>query len=148
MTYMPICLDLREKKCLVVGGGKVALRKIEVLRKFGARVTCVSPEFAGPLERLGNAKKIKCVRQRYSRAIPLKEYALVIAATDDPKVNRMVARDAGHSKTLVNVVDKSAAGSVIMPAIVKRKGIVIGVSTGGRSPRAAQKIRDIVKNAL
>lgn len=146
--YMPVCLDLQGKLCLVVGGGNVASRKISVLIKFGACVTCVSPKFIQPLKRLGALKKIQCIRMPYSKAIALNKYALVIAATDDPQVNRIVADRAGHTKALVNVVDKSACGNMIMPAILNYKGIVLGVSTNGHRPGLAKKIRDIIKNAL
>lgn len=147
-AYMPVCLNIYGKECLVVGGGSVALRKITVLRKFGGRVTCISPAFIKPLERMGSMKKIKCIRQAYPRAISLKRYALVVAATDNPLVNKRVAADGLRDKTLVNVVDKSAAGSIIMPAILKRKGLLLGVSTAGRSPGLAKKMRDILSHAL
>lgn len=148
IKYMPVCINLQGKPCLVVGGGNVAGRKISVLRKFGAAVTCISPKFIQPLERLGALKKIQCIRMPYSTALPLKKYALVIAATDDPQVNRMVAERAGRNKTLVNVVDKSVPGNMIMPAILKHRGFVIGVSTNGHKPNQAKKLRDIIKNAL
>lgn len=146
--YMPVCLRLYRERCLVVGGGNVALRKVRVLRKFGGLVTCISPEFIHPLASLGREKKIKCIRQPYPRKISLKKYALVIAATDDPRVNIRVARDASRDKTPVNIVDNSVAGTLIMPAILKRKGLLVSVSSGGLSPSEAKKVRDIVSHAL
>lgn len=146
--YLPICLNVAGQKCLIVGGGRVAWRKISVLRKFGAAVTCLSPAFLRPIEDLGKRKKITCLKKPYGGSTTLGKYALVIAATDNPAVNRKVARDALREKTLVNVIDKSAEGSVIMPAILKRKGLTVGVSTGGQSPRQAKRIREILKNAL
>lgn len=146
--FLPVCLDIRDRKCLVVGGGQVALRKIKVLRKFGASITCLSPEIHGELERLGRAGDIKCVKRGYPRNMSLKKFALVIAATNDAGINKLVAADAHRERTLVNVVDKSAPGSVIMPAIFKRKGLTVSVSTGGRAPSEAKKIRDLLKNAL
>ncbi|MBF0484540.1 MAG: bifunctional precorrin-2 dehydrogenase/sirohydrochlorin ferrochelatase [Candidatus Omnitrophica bacterium] len=147
-AYLPICIDIKGKECLVVGGGNVALRKITVLRKFGAAVTCMSPFFVKQLERLADLEKIKCIKRVYPLTLSLKKYALVIAATDDSDVNKQVVRDAVRDKILVNVVDKSAPGNVIMPAILKRKGFTISVSTGGRSPSQAKKIRDTLNHAL
>lgn len=147
-NYMPVCLNLRGQGCLVVGGGNVAYRKISLVSEFGARVTCISPEFIKPVHLLARKKKIVCIRGRYPGRISLKKYALAIAATDDPAVNARVARDASRDKTLVNVVDKSAPGTVIMPAILKRKGLLVSVSTGGACPGRAKKVRDIINDAL
>lgn len=147
-NYMPVCLDINRKDCLVVGGGNVASRKISALLKFGGLVTCLSPEFIKPLKRLGTLKKITCIQQRYGRKMSLKKYALVVAATNDPVVNTMVARHARRDKTLVNVVDSSAPGTITMPAILKRKNFVIGVSSRGLSPRDAKKMRDRLRHAL
>lgn len=145
---MPVCLNLWREHCLVVGGGNVALRKVRTLKKFGASITCLSPAFVKPLESLASEKKIRCVRKFYPRTKCLKKYALVVAATDDPAVNKQVAKDAARDKALVNVADKSSAGTIILPAILKRKGFVIGVSTGGRSPAQAKKMRDRISHAL
>ncbi|MBU4303157.1 MAG: bifunctional precorrin-2 dehydrogenase/sirohydrochlorin ferrochelatase [Candidatus Omnitrophica bacterium] len=147
-NYMPVCFYIRGQSCLVVGGGNVAYRKISLVRRFGARVTCLSPEFIRPLQLLARRKEIKCIKERYPQRMFLKKYALVIAATDDPRVNSRVCRDASRDKTLVNVVDKSIAGTVIMPAILKRKGFLVSVSTGGSCPRRAKKVRDIINDAL
>jgi len=146
--YLPVCLDVRRRKCLVVGGGKVAERKISVLIKFGADITCMSPAFTAGIDRLRKAKKILCVNKGYPKSSSLKKYILAVAATDDPAVNKRVWLDAGRDRVLVNVIDKSAPGTVIMPAILKRKGLVIGVSTGGKSPALSKRIRNIIKDAL
>lgn len=145
---MPVCLNIHGKECLVVGGGMVASRKVAVLRKFGGRVTCISPDFSKSLEGLRNKNLIRGIRQSYPRTMSLRKYAFVVAATDDPQVNQRVAADGLRDKTLVNVVDNSVAGSIIMPAILKRNGMVIGISTGGRSPSRAKKIRDRIIHAL
>lgn len=146
--FMPVCLNLRGKPCLVVGGGNVAWRKISVLRKFGAQVTCMSRDFIDPLKSVKDSKGIRCINSPYPRTMNLKKFALVIAATDDPGVNKRVARDASRDKILVNVVDNSVPGSFIMPAILKQNGLTIGVSTGGRDPGRAKKIRNILRHAL
>ena len=147
--YMPICFNIRGKRCLVVGGGNVAYRKIALIKRFGANVICISPEFIKPIQALETRKNIKCIKKKYpGSGMSLKKYELVISATDDPEVNIRVARNAFRDRTLVNVVDKSIEGTVIMPAILKKKGLLLSVSTGGSSPSRAKKIRDILKNAL
>ncbi|MBF0531966.1 MAG: bifunctional precorrin-2 dehydrogenase/sirohydrochlorin ferrochelatase [Candidatus Omnitrophica bacterium] len=142
LDYMPVCLRLKGAECLIVGGGNVAWRKIKVLKKFGAALTCISPEFVAPLEKWGREGKVCCQYRRYPQNLSLKKYQLVFAATDDPAVNRRVAADAARAKILVNVADQSAPGTMIMPAILKRKYFLISVSTGGRSPALAKQLRD------
>jgi len=147
-NYMPICLDLFKERCLVVGGGNVALRKIRVLRQFGALVTCLSPKLAKGLENMSSKGGISYIRGRYPGRVSLKDYKLVIAATDDPGINRLIARRARLERMLVNVVDGSSPGNVMMPAILKKRGLTIGVSTGGSSPSRAKKVRDKIRDAI
>ncbi|MBF0384286.1 MAG: bifunctional precorrin-2 dehydrogenase/sirohydrochlorin ferrochelatase [Candidatus Omnitrophica bacterium] len=147
-SYMPVCLKVKGENCLVVGGGKVAYRKISVFRNFGAKITCISPEIIAPIERLRSKGKIKCIKSLYPKNISLKKYKLIVAATDNAKVNKKVLSDANKANTLVNVVDKSGPGSIIMPAILKRKGLTIGISTNGQSPAKAKAIRDKLANAI
>lgn len=146
--YMPVCLDVQKGQCLVVGGGNVALRKITALRRFGASITCISPEFIKPVETLARMKKIKCIKGPYPQRMSLKKYTMVVAATDNPAVNKRIAGDATRDRALVNVVDKSAPGTVIMPAVLKRRGLTIAVSTNGQRPARAKKIRDILANVI
>ena len=147
-TYMPICLDLSQKRCLVVGGGNVALRKIGVLRRFGALVTCLSPELVKGLENIKGKGGISYIKGRYPGRVSLTDYKLVIAATDDPAINGLIARRARLERVLVNVVDGSSPGGVMMPAILKKRGLTVGVSTGGSSPSRAKKVRDKIRDAI
>jgi siroheme synthase-like protein len=145
---MPVCLNIQGEPCLVVGGGRVAWRKISVLKKFGADITCISPEFIGPIKQLGRTGRIRCVKAFYSGRTALKKYVLVFAATDDSAVNKRIAAAAIKRKIPVNVVDQSVPGTLIMPAVLKRKNFVIGVSTGGRSPGDAKALRDRLNRLL
>lgn len=146
--YMPICLRLRGQKCLVIGGGRVALRKINTLRKFGADITCVSPDIVYQLKRLKSQNKIKHVKERYNPRRSLKQYKLVIAATDELCTNQKIAEHAQKEKVLVNIVDGSTQGDVIMPAIIKKSGVLVAISTDGQAPSKAKKVRDSLKNVL
>jgi siroheme synthase-like protein len=147
-SYMPICLDLLGERCLVVGGGKVALRKITVLKQFGAKITCLSPKVIEGLEELIDEGGIAYIKGKYSDRVSLKGYKLVVAATDDSEINARIARRGRGEHVLVNVVDGSSRGDVIMPAILKKGALTIGVSTGGYSPVRAKKVRDIIRDAI
>lgn len=136
--YYPIFLNIQGKKCVVVGGGNVAWRKVCSLKEAGAKVTVVSPDFCPELEGEAGVERIQ---QKYDTAI-LKGAALVIASTDDGVVNKKVYRDAIESGILVNVVDKPELCSFIVPASVMRGNLCISISTGGASPALARNIRE------
>ncbi|MEW6360042.1 MAG: bifunctional precorrin-2 dehydrogenase/sirohydrochlorin ferrochelatase [Planctomycetota bacterium] len=139
--YYPINLDITGRKCVVVGGGKVALRKVRSLLDAGGRVALISPKVATPLPK---SNALRAVRRKY-RAGDLKGAAIVIAATDDPAVNRKVSRDARRRNIPVNVVDQPDLCTFIVPACVRRGGLTIAVSTGGASPALAARIRQEIE---
>ena len=135
--YYPVLLRLNGRRCLVVGGGAVAFRKVASLRQAGARVRVISPQFCAPLERI---KGVARHRRRYRRS-DLKGAALVISATDDSAVNRRVAREAMAAGVPVNVVDQPDLCSFIVPASFRRGRLTITVSTDGASPALSGMIR-------
>ena len=135
--YYPVNLDIAGKKCLVVGGGKVAVRKVRSLLDFGASVVMVSPDAATGLR---GTKNLRVLKRKY-RSGDTKGAALVIAATDDEAINRKVSEDARKKGVLVNVVDQPKLCSFIVPASVRRGRLTISVSTGGASPSLAGRIR-------
>ena len=140
MPYYPIFLDLRDKNVLVVGGGKVAERKILNLLKYGCRIHVVSPELTSQLEKLVANKKIQHIPQQ-SLNQAMSEAFMVIAATDDPVVNARIASRAKEQGLLVNAVDQPRDCNFIMPSVVKSGDLQIAISTGGKSPALAKKIR-------
>jgi precorrin-2 dehydrogenase/sirohydrochlorin ferrochelatase len=140
MRYFPVFFDLQEKSCIVVGGGRVAERKIQNLRKAGAVVTVVSPCLSVGLKRLKQAKRIKHLPRPY-RTGDLRTAYLAVAATDNRRTNEKVFRGASALKIPVNVVDDPAHCSFIVPALVSRGDILIAISTGGRSPALAKALR-------
>jgi len=137
---MHIFLNLPEKKCLVVGGGPVAERKVQALLAYGARVRVVSPALTGCLSELAAAGTIEYRRGKY-RADDLAGVFLVIGAAGREEVNRQVATDCEERGLLINVVDDPEKGNFFMPAHVKRGSLSIAVSTGGKSPLLAGRIR-------
>lgn len=142
MKYYPVLLNLYEKTCLVVGGGNVAARKVISLLECGARVRLVCPQITAPLlDGLVKEKKIEYLRKNYDSS-DLENVFLVISATDSEDVNRRVAGDCMKAGKLVNVVDDPQRCSFIVPAVVRRESLTIAVSTEGKSPLLASKIRE------
>lgn len=139
--HYPVFLNIQDKKCVVVGGGNVAWRKVCSLKEAGARVTVVSPEFCPELEKETGVERIQ---QKYDTGL-LKGAALVVASTDDGEVNKKVYYDAIECGILVNVVDKPEFCSFIVPASVMRGDLCISISTGGASPALARNIREYLE---
>ncbi|MDN5752704.1 MAG: siroheme synthase CysG [Nitrosospira sp.] len=148
MDFLPIFLDIRNRKCLVVGGGEVAARKIALLLRAGGCVTVISPQLGTELhaqlrDQPGGQPQQEMISHRAEAFHPdhLADAVLVIAATGDPVVNRKVSEAAGQLRIPVNVVDDPALCSFIMPAIVDRNPILVAVSSGGASPVLARLLR-------
>jgi precorrin-2 dehydrogenase/sirohydrochlorin ferrochelatase len=136
-SYYMACLDLTGRAVLVVGGGRVALEKIEGLLAAGASVTVVAPQILPELAGL----ELTIIRRGY-RTTDLEGKFLVVAATATTSVNRRVFRDAESRALLCNVVDVPELCSFILPAIHRHEPIAVAVSTGGASPALAQHLRD------
>jgi precorrin-2 dehydrogenase/sirohydrochlorin ferrochelatase len=142
-SALPIVLTtLSGAACTVVGGGRVAGRKVAALGEAGARrIRVVAPRLTPELERLHRERALEWTPRRYQPG-DLADSFLAIAATDDIKVNRAVAAEAGRRGILINVVDAPELGNFIMPASLRRGDLLLGVSTAGTSPTLAMSIRD------
>ncbi len=140
MDFFPVFLDIKNKPCLVVGGGEVAARKIGMLQQAHAKVTVVSPELCATLQEQADLGQIEFHRTRF---IPefLDEAVLVIAATDDRTVNAEVSAAAQRLRIPVNVVDNPDLCSFIMPSVIDRTPIVVAISSGGMAPVLARTLR-------
>ncbi|MBI2288289.1 MAG: bifunctional precorrin-2 dehydrogenase/sirohydrochlorin ferrochelatase [Chloroflexi bacterium] len=136
----PVFLNISRKKCVVVGGGQVALRKVGTLLEAGADITVISPELCSELVGLAERGQIRVLRRHYQPG-DLREAFLAIAATDDGDINRQVMMEARKNRLLVNVVDDPDNCDFIAPSYLRRGDITIAVSTDGRSPALARKIR-------
>lgn len=140
MDYLPIFLKVQGRPCLVVGGGKVAARKVALLVRAGARVTVVSPQRCDDVQALSAGAAVTCVERRF-RPEDIDGMALAIAATDDEAVNRQVSELARARGIPVNVVDNPDLCSFIVPSIIDRSPVQVAVSTGGASPVLARLLR-------
>jgi precorrin-2 dehydrogenase / sirohydrochlorin ferrochelatase len=144
--YYPIFLRIHRSKCVVVGGGRVALRKVRMLLDCGGEVKVVSSTFHFNLLQLAEKKAIRLIRRDYKEG-DLTGAAIVIAATDQQEINRRIAGEAKRAGALVNVVDDPEPSSFILPSCFRKGGLTFAVSTGGKSPALARKIRtELQKN--
>ena len=142
MKYFPFFLQLDQLPCLIVGGGSVAERKLDLLIKAKADITVISLEFSDYILDLAKTHNIRCIKKEYSNKI-LEEnkYNFVISATNDVSLNERVAKDCKKYNIIVNVVDQPEICDFIFPSILERGDITVAVSTGGASPVLARVLR-------
>jgi len=140
MDFLPIFLDIRDRPCLVVGGGAVAARKVSLLRKAGGAIHVVSPELGRELARWAGEGLVRHSARAFE-AGDLDGQVLAIAATDRQEVNRQVSELARERGIPVNVVDQPDLCGFIMPSIIDRSPVQVAISTGGSSPVLARLLR-------
>jgi len=142
--YYPIFADLRGKRTVVVGGGMVALRKIESLLACGAEVNVIAPDI---LDDVLAMDKVNLCKRDYKSG-DLEGAVLVIAATDNMKINAVVSSDALSMGIFCNVVDIPGMCSFIVPSVVEKGPVKIAISTGGISPALSRKLRMQIGNLI
>lgn len=135
--YYPAFLDLKGKKVVVCGGGKVAERKVLSLIKTGGNITVISPWLTKRLEKEKQSGRIRHIHRQYRKG-DLKKAFLVIAATDSRDVNELISREA---VCLLNVVDTPDLCNFVVPSVVNRWPLILAVSTSGVSPALSRSIR-------
>jgi len=140
MKYYPIHLDIKDRNCLVVGGGAVGTRKVNTLLDCGALVSVVGPDPTPQLCRLASEGSINLKKRAY-RSDDLGGMFLVIGATDDEALNRRISEDAEQSQILCNIADRPEVCNFILPSIIRRGDLVITISTSGKSPALAKHLR-------
>ncbi len=140
----PIVVRLAGRPVLVVGGGRVALRKVQGLLAVGAAVTVIAPDTVDELQRLPGIS----IRQRAYERDDVVGNVLVVAATGDPDVQQHVFDDAERHGILVNAADDPDRCSFLLPAVERRGPVIVAVSTQGRSPALAGHLRDHLARAL
>ncbi|HKF61392.1 MAG TPA: NAD(P)-dependent oxidoreductase [Dongiaceae bacterium] len=143
MEYFPVFLDLKRRPVLLVGGGEAALRKLRLLRKAGAEVTVVAPRILPEIEASAAA-----LRRRGFVDGDVNGQTIIFAATGIEAVDDRVAEAARWANLPVNVVDRPAASSFIVPAIVERDPIVVAISSGGAAPVLARRLREAIERLL
>jgi precorrin-2 dehydrogenase/sirohydrochlorin ferrochelatase len=145
MRYYPINVDIQNRNCLVVGGGGVGTRKVMTLLKCGAKVTVVSPVISESLQDLEKSASLTLKARPY-RTADIEGMFLVIGATDNEPLNRQISSDAESRNTLCNIADRPAVCNFILPSIVQRDDLIITISTSGKSPALAKKLRKTLES--
>ena len=145
-SHFPFFINLADKKIVVIGGGKIALRRVQVLVKFGAKVIVIAPEIKKELDLMNQKGKINVIKKEYKEG-DIKGADMVIAATDKKDVNEAVVKDARKLKIFVNTVDCKENCDFFFPAIFSDENIIGGIiSNNGENHRQvkekASKIRE------
>jgi siroheme synthase-like protein len=141
MSYYPIFLEMKDRRCVVIGGGAVAERKVEGLVAVGANVTVISPAITGGLRELLAQGAIRHVAREY-QAGDRAGYDLVFVATDNSEVNAAVSSEARSLRIWINSADDPDHCDFILPAVIRRGDLAVAVSTGGVSPAVTRAIRE------
>lgn len=136
-TYYPIFVNLDGKRCVVIGGGAVAERKVKALLKTGAKIILISPEITDGLKRLAESGAISLINKPFRKQY-LKDAFLVIAATSSRELHKRIAKDF---KGLLNVVDSPELCNFIVPSTIRRGPLTIAISSSGTSPAMTKMIR-------
>ncbi len=144
MAYFPFMIDIENADCLIVGGGKIAYRKVMDLLQFKAKVTVVAPKVCNELT---NISQLTILRKEYETD-DISGRFLVIAATDSESLNRKIADECKARNILVNAVDIKDACSFIFPAIIKKDNLVVSISTGGNSPAGAAYLKQKLSKSI
>lgn len=147
MRHYPVNLNIKGKVCVVIGGGRVAERKIRNILLCGGKVKVISPELTGLLMKRVRRGKIDYIQAEYRPGM-CKGAFLVYAATSNRKVNAQIAREAERLSILVNVCDSAGESTFILPAVLRKKGITLSVSTDGRFPKKSVRIRDRLRKFI
>lgn len=149
MAYFPFFVDIEGQRCLIVGGGTVACRKVEVLLEYGPEIVVVSPEMTDRLvqEEKKSGGKVRLLYREFEDS-DLENADFVVAATADEELNRRISVMCKERRIPVNVVDVREECSFIFPALMKDHDITVGISTGGSSPTIAQYLKKQFKEAV
>ncbi len=145
LKYYPVFLDITGKKCVVVGGGEVAARKVVRLLDCGAKVCVVSPQIVPELAAIKQEGHIEHINCEYAGEYLCGAF-LVIGATDNEQINAAISQDAKAKGIPVNIVDDPQKCDFILPSLVERGDLTIACSTGGNSPALARYLREELEN--
>jgi precorrin-2 dehydrogenase/sirohydrochlorin ferrochelatase len=147
MRYYPVFLDIADKPVVVIGGGNIALQKMDGLLEAGAKVTVISPELNERMTELRDEGRFMHVKRVYESG-DIEGYELAFVATDDHDENRRVWQEGRQRRIWVNAVDDIPNCDFIMPGIVRQGDLVIAISTSGASPAMARKVREDIQEFL
>lgn len=139
--YYPMMLNIENKECVIIGGGEIAYRKILEFIEYGASIKLISPSINEDIKSLLDNKSINYIEDKYDK-VYVKNAYIVVASTNDSRVNNQIFRDCSERKILVNVVDDPKNCSFIVPSKIRRGDLTIAISTNGKSPTLSRSIRE------
>jgi len=145
-AYYPVFLNLEGKRCVIIGGGIIAERKISKLKETGAQVTIISPDATPTIQKMAKKGVVEWTARKYQTG-DLEGAFLGIAATDVRQVNQQIFQEAEELGVVLNVVDDAELCAFIAPSIVERGPVTVAISTGGASPALARKLREAIAEA-
>ena len=143
MKFYPINLNVENKKCVVIGGGKIALEKISGLIEANAKVEVIAPKVCAEVEELFQSGKINLIREKYSSE-KISDGVILIAATNNFELNQKILSDGREKNFLVNIVD-SFDGDFTVPSRIRRGDFLLAISTGGKSPGFSRFVRQMLE---
>ena len=143
MGYFPFYIDIENKNCVIVGGGKIALHKLKKIIPFNPKITVISPKICDEIKDFGVEIKYRCFTDS-----DIKNAFIVISATDDEKLNAHIFELCKAENILVNTVDDKSKCGFIFPSIIKKDDITIGITTSGQSPLYAKYLREKIEDVL
>lgn len=145
--YFPVFIDMEGRLVLVAGGGRIALRRVRTLLRFGAKIRVIAPRLCRELEDMEKDRMI-CIEQREYKPGDIKGAAFVLAATDSREVNRQIWGDCREKGIPVNVSDNRELCDFYFPSVVMTEDAVIGISSGGEDPGRTKELRRRIEKTL
>ncbi|MCI5870055.1 MAG: bifunctional precorrin-2 dehydrogenase/sirohydrochlorin ferrochelatase [Dorea sp.] len=145
--YFPIFIDISEKKIQIIGGGRIALRRVKTLLAFTEKIQVISPQVSEELEQYAKEGRIQWIRDQY-RSEYLDGADIVLAATDDPACNELVAEDCRKRKIMVNVSHSQELCDFYFPAIIMEDQIVTGITSSGMNHEKVRRVREVIEDTL
>lgn len=147
MSFLPIFFGLEQKSVLIIGGGKIALAKLETIFEYTDEVTVISDEFDQELLNFSKENNIAIMKDKYHKKY-LSNFDIIIATTDDFSLNQEVSKDGKNLKKIVNIVDNAAISDFIFGSIVTRDDLTIAIGSGGLSPVLTRIIKQKIEKIL
>lgn len=148
MAYFPMFVDLKGKKVIVIGGGKVAYRKVAKLLPFEAEITVIAPDICSEIQELFNNNSNLILKNRNFETEDIKNAFLVISATNNNSTNKQIAQICKSQNIPINSVDDIENCTFLFPALVKKESLVIGCSTSGKAPDIAAFVKNTIEQNL
>ena len=146
-AYYPVFMDVRNRRCVVIGGGEMGEEKVEKLLVYDADVVVISPDLTARLHELVIGKGISWIQRGYESGDLEGAFIAIVADTSDENINNQVSKEAEERNVPLNVMDVTHLCTFIAPAVVRRGDVIVAVSTGGSSPALARKYRELLSGS-